>query len=456
MAEAVAAPEEGRSERIVVSRRRGWGRRLVNELLVLLLVLLALLAGALVLLDTAPGHRFIVDRIAQVETATGLRIRVARIEGSIYGEARLKGVAVSDPQGVFLTSPEILVDWAPGAWLYNSLHIDRLESQLVRVERLPKLRKTGRKRPLLPDFDIHIGRLKIDRLELARGVSGTARTGSLTGEADIRAGRAMVGLQLAMLDGDRMAARLDAEPDRNRFDIDVRAIAPADGLIPAITGIKRPIDLTIGGDGSWARWRGSAKLLVARRPAANLALAADSGRYRLSGNLAPSPFLKGKLQRLTAPVVRVSGNATFLKRVLDGQLALASPSLRAVARGKVDLAASRYDELRLGIDLLRPPALFPNMTGRNVRMVWTLDGPMERADYAYRLTSPQVAFDKTGFLDVRAEGRGKLSPWPMRVPLFLKARAITGVGDIAGGILANISLEGMLAITPQAGAGGEA
>ena len=26
----------------------------------------------LVLLDTAPGHRFIVDRIGQVETATGL------------------------------------------------------------------------------------------------------------------------------------------------------------------------------------------------------------------------------------------------------------------------------------------------------------------------------------------------------------------------------------------------
>ena len=447
MSEAVAAAPDRGSERIVV--RRHWGRRLANELLALLLVLLVLLAGALVLLDTAPGHRFIVDRIGQVETATGLRIRVARIEGSIYGEARLKGVAVSDPQGVFLTSPEIVVDWAPGAWLYNSLHIDRLESKLVRVERLPKLRKTGRKGPILPGFDIHIGKLQIDRLELARGVSGTARTGSLSGEADIRAGRAMVGLKLAMLDGDKLAARIDAEPDRDRFDLDVRAIAPADGLLPAIVGIKRPIDLTISGDGSWSRWRGSAKLLIERRTAADLALAADSGRYRLTGILAPSPFLKGKLQRLTAPQVRVTGEATFAKRVLDGQVALASASLRAVAKGTVNLATSRYDKVSLGIDLLRPPALFPNMTGRNVRMVWTLDGPMDRADYAYRLTSPQVAFDRTGFLGVQAMGRGKLSPWPMRVPLILKARAITGVGDVAGGILANISLEGMLAITPQ-------
>jgi translocation and assembly module TamB len=432
-----------------VAGRRHWARRLANELLVLLLVLVALAVGGLVLLDTAPGHRFIVDRLGQVETATGLRIRVARIEGSIYGEARLKGVALSDPQGVFLTSPEITVDWAPGAWLYNSLHIDRLESPLVRVERLPKLRKTGRKGPILPSFDIHIGSLRIDRLELARAVTGAARTGSLKGEAEIRAGRAMIGLQLGMIDGDKLAARLDAEPDRNRFDIDVRAIAPGDGLIPELIGLKRPIDLTIEGDGSWTRWRGAARMLVERRTTADLALAADSGRYRLSGFVAPSPFLKGKLQRLTAPAVKVNGDATFVDRVLDGRLTLASPSLRAAAAGKMDFAVGRYDKVSLGIDLLRPPALFPNMTGRNVRFVWTLDGPRNRADYAYRLTSPQVAFDKTGFIDVRAEGRGRLTPWPMRVPLLLKARAITGVGDVAGGILANLSVEGMLSITPQ-------
>jgi translocation and assembly module TamB len=449
MVETAITPGEGGSERIVASYRRHWGQRLITELLVLLLVLLTLLVAGLVVLDTGPGHRFIVDRIAQMETATGLKIRVARIEGSIYGEARLKGVSVADPQGTFLTSPEITLDWAPGAWLYNSLHIDRLESPLVRLERLPKLRKTGRKGPILPEFDIHIGQLKIDRLELARGVTGAARAGSLLGEAEIRAGRAMVGLQLAMLDGDKMIARLDAEPDRDRFDFDVRAIAPRDGLIPAITGIRRPIDLVIDGDGSWTRWRGSARLLIERREAANLALAADGGRYRLSGVLAPSPFLKGKPQRLTAPQIRVRGGATFKNRVLDGRLALASPSLRAVATGAFDLAQGRYDEVSLGVDLLRPTALFPNMTGRDVRMVWTLDGPRDSANYAYRLTSPRVAFDNTGFVDVRAEGRGRLTPWPMRVPLLLRARAITGIGDVAGGILANLSLEGFLSVTPQ-------
>jgi translocation and assembly module TamB len=429
--------------------RSDWPRRLVNELLALLLALLILFAAALVLLDTAPGHRFIVDRLARFETASGLNIRVGRIEGSVFGKSKLKNVSVADGHGVFLTSPEIQLDWAPGAWLYNSLHIDRLSAHQVRLIRLPKLKPTGRKGPILPGFDIHIGELAIDRLELGPAITGQARSGQVRGRADVRAGRAMIELRVAVDGGDRLALNLDAEPDRDRFDIDLVAKSPANGLLPAIVGTRRTIDLTVSGDGSWSRWRGRAALDLSGRPTARLALGADAGRYRLAGDIASAQFLKGKLQRLTAPVVRVRGDARLQDRILDGELALTSPSLRAVTRGALNLADNRYRNLRVGLDLTRPNALFPNMTGRNVRMVWTLDGPFGRSNYAYRLTSPGVKFDNTGFVDVRAEGRGQGSPWPMRVPLRLQARAITGVGDVAGAILANARLEGMLTISTR-------
>jgi translocation and assembly module TamB len=185
------------------------------------------------------------------------------------------------------------------------------------------------------------------------------------------------------------------------------------------------------------------------RPTARLQLTANDGRYGLSGALAPAQFLKGRLMRLTSPTVKVSGRATLKDNILDGRLMLGSAALRAVASGAVDLGEGSYRAMRLGLDLLRPPALFTNMTGRNVRMVWTLDGPYATARYAYRLTSPSVKFDETGFVDVRAEGSGRLSPWPMRVPLRLTARAITGAGDVAGAILANARLTGMLTITPK-------
>ncbi|HEX2625048.1 MAG TPA: translocation/assembly module TamB domain-containing protein, partial [Sphingomicrobium sp.] len=338
---------------------------------------------------------------------------------------------------------------APLAWLYNSLHIDSLEADKVRLERLPRLKPSTKKGPMLPGFDIHIGKLDIRRLEIAKAVSGRAQAGRVIGSADIRAGRAMINLQGALDGGDRLAVVLDAEPDRDRFDLEARVRAPAGGFIPALFGSKRPVELVITDDGGWKRWRGKAGLNLSGIDAARLTLGSDSGKYHLSGQVRAAPFVRGRLQRLSAPVVRVNGNAQLEDRQLRGQLKLASPALRAVASGTLDLAGNAFRKTTIGIDLLRPPALFTNMRGRNVRMLVTLDGPFSTAAYAYRLTSPQVLFDNTGFVDVRAEGRGRLAPWPMRVPLRLQARAITGIGDVAGGILRNLSIEGMLAVTPQ-------
>ena len=447
MAETTVAEEIGTGR---VRVRGDWRKRLAIELAAFVLAIMALAAIGLILLDTAPGHRFIVDRISQFETSSGLRFRIGRIEGSIFGETRLKNVEVLDGRGVFLTSPEIDVDWSPGAWLYNALHLDSISARRVTLLRKPQLKATGRRGPILPKFDIYIGKLSIERLELEPAVSGVARSGSVHGSADIRSGHALIDLQVDIdRGGDRLSIKLDAEPDGDRFDLEARVASPANGLVPALFGAKRSVDLLITGDGTWKAWRGVAALNMSGRPTARLQLTANGGRYGLSGALAPAQFLKGRLNRLTSPSVKVSGSATLKDNILDGKLTLGSAALRAVASGALDLNEGRYRGMRLGIDLLRPQALFTNMTGRNVRMVWTLDGAYATARYSYRLTSPAVKFDDTGFIDVRAEGSGQLSPWPMRVPLQLTARAITGVGDVAGAILANARLTGTLTITPK-------
>jgi translocation and assembly module TamB len=426
-----------------------WPRRLLRELLALLLGLAFLLAVGLAILDTAPGHRWIADRIAGIETSSGLRFRIGRIEGSVFGESKLKNVAILDQHGTVFTSPEIDLDWTPGAWLYNKLDIRRVHADRATLVRLPELKPSTKKGPILPGFDIHIGKLSIDRLEVGKAVTGTPRVGRLEGSADVRSGRAVVKLATAIDGSDRLLLNLDAEPDGNRFDLELRARSIAGGVIPALLGSKRSLDATITGDGSWTRWNGRAALNLSGRPTARLALTATDGRFNLSGAMNPSQFLRGRLMRLTAPVVRVNGSASLKDRVLDGQLTLGSGALRAVASGALDLAGNRFRNVRVGLDLLKPEALFTNMGGRNVRMLITLDGPFGTATYAYRLTSPGVKFDQTGFTDVLADGRGQLSPWPMRVPLHLKARAITGVGDTASAILANARLDGMLAITPK-------
>ena len=148
-------------------------------------------------------------------------------------------------------------------------------------------------------------------------------------------------------------------------------------------------------------------------------------------------------------MVTIRGSATLKDRILDGQLTRRFAELRAVAKGALDLANNRYQRMRLGIDLLKTPALFPNMTGKNVRMVWTLDGPFATADYSYRLTSDYRAVRRNRIHGPPCRGRGRLSPWPMRVPIRLAAQAITGIGDVAGAMLASPKIEGWLTITPK-------
>ena len=93
------------------------------------------------------------------------------------------------------------------------------------------------------------------------------------------------------------------------FDVDARIRAPGNGIIPAIVGTKRSVAFDIHGTGSWSRWRGTAMLDLANRPALRLNLGVDKGRYRLAGKWAPAQFLKGRLHRLTRPIVDIRGDA---------------------------------------------------------------------------------------------------------------------------------------------------
>ncbi|HWH18677.1 MAG TPA: translocation/assembly module TamB, partial [Allosphingosinicella sp.] len=424
----------------------GFAKAVVAAALALLLAAAAFLA----FLDTAPGHRFIADKIADMAPRSGLKIVIGRIEGSIYGRTKLRNVRLYDPQGQFAEIPYMEMDWQPLAWITNRLVIHDLHSKLVYLDRLPKLIPAEEPQPILPGFDIHIGRLEIEQLRLGKAVTGREQIASVSGEADIRAGRALVELDGAVRgSGERIAIRLDAEPDRNRFDVEARVAAPQGSVIGALIGTSRPLQLQVTGDGSWARWAGTARLNLSGRRTADLALVAENGRYGLSGSLAVSQFWQGKKQRLTMPRVLVNGRATLEDRLLDGRLSLRSSALRVETRGGLNLARNRFEDVRIGADLLRPPALFPNMTGQRVRLTMLLNGRFDRAAFAYRVTSPRVAFDQTGFEEVRAEGRGKLSKEPVDVPVLFLARRVTGVGEVAGGILGNLRVQGLLKVTSK-------
>lgn len=434
--------------------RPAWWERGLRLLLGLIIAAAIAVAGFVAILDTGIGHRLILDRVAALAPESGLRIRIGRIEGSIWGRTGLRDVRLYDQEGLFAEAPQIAMDWRPVSLLFNRLLIHDLASDLVILHRLPDLIAPEDPGPILPDLDINVGRLSIARVRIGEAVTGTERSGSLSGELDIRSGRALAALAVDVADGgDRLRLRLDAEPDRDRFDLALALDAPADGVIGAMLGTRRPLRAGIAGEGSWTRWAGAGRFDLDGRRAASLDLTMEEGLMRARGWAAPSPFLQGKLQRLSAPRILLDAEGRIGDGLFDGRLSARSPALRVEARGGIHLTEGGWRDVRVAAALLRPAALFPGMTGRDVRLAALLDGRFGRATFAYRLTAPFVAFDGTGFERVRAEGRGSLTRAPVRVPVTASAARVTGLGPDLGAILAGLRLAGTLEVTPARIAG---
>jgi translocation and assembly module TamB len=422
---------------------RLWAKRIGWALLGLLL----LVGAALLLADTSWGHRQIIAQVEGLSPKSGLKIGIGEIEGSIYGESRLKDVVLSDPKGAFLRIPEAELNWSPFSWWNNRLDMESLTAKQANLLKLPKFNPSDRKGPILPDFDIRIGRLAIERLDIAAGVAGAARTGRLEGKAEVAKGRADIDLKVDAAQGDDVQLRLMARPDTNQFDLDGVLNAPAGGVFAQLLGTSKTVEAKVGGSGTWSRWSGNLNASLGGTQIVRATVQANRGEFGLEGATFLASITKGKVQRLAGERTILSGKARLADRRLTGALTVSSAALAIDGRGTLDLGDNRFDGVLINARLLQPPALFPNMTGRDVRLAARLNGPFRSAAFDYLLTSPSVAFGPTGLEEVRASGQGRWSAAPVIVPIRLTAKRITGVGDVAGGILANAKAEGLLRVT---------
>ena len=160
--------------------------------------------------------------LAGYTTETGLNIKVGRIKGSIYGRMELVDLRVSDTKSVFLTAPSAVIDWHPFQFFWNHIDVDSMEAPLVTMTRPVELKPGDPNAPLLPDINIDIDRLKVDRLVLAKEVTGQAHLVRIDGAAHIADGRAQLVANAdalrgpGMAGGDKLRLTLDAVPERQQ------------------------------------------------------------------------------------------------------------------------------------------------------------------------------------------------------------------------------------------------
>ncbi|MEO1045607.1 MAG: translocation/assembly module TamB domain-containing protein [Pseudomonadota bacterium] len=379
-----------------------WPRRIALALVVALATLIMLALA----LDTAPGRRFLADRIAALEFDNGLKIEIGRIDGSIYNEALIHDLALRDPEGRFLSVDRTTLDWRPLGWLSNRLDIRALLLEQARLEKVPALRETDSDAPILPGFDIRVDRFEARDLIIAEGIAGEARTGDITGAADIRDGLAKVNLDARLRNGDdRILADIDIAPDANRFDAALDIAAPANGVIAALIGWDRSLTAVLQGAGSYQRWAGTLVAETNKQPLIRLDLTESSGEYGATGELFPGDFVSGQTAQLLGDAIAVDWAGRLEDRVLSNRLDLEAAAFTLRANGDADLGNNRFDALAVVARSRQPELSLAGIALRDLRMEAVFNGPFAALETPYTLRADNLVYGDYALAAPRLEGQ---------------------------------------------------
>lgn len=419
--------------------RRGVTKWLIGGVAALLIVLVI----AWAVLNSPIGKRIIADQIAQVAPVSGLRFEVGRIDGEIFGQAVLHDVVVSDPKGKFLTIPVVELDWRPLSWIFSGLDIRNLTARRGELLRLPELLPGDPDAPILPDFDIRIDRFEIDNLTLVAGIAGDkAQKVNLIAQSDIRRGRVFIKADGRLGQQDRIYALIDAEPDGDKFDIDLDYRAPKGGVIAEMLRSDAAYRGVISGDGTWSAWTGA--LLVKRdnARAAAFKIINHSGEYTIAGQAYPGPWLSGLPADTLGDAVGLIATGTLKDSVMNGKVRMLSRAVDARMNGAVDLAGNAVEDLQIIARLTDSALLGQDIRLEGASLTATLDGAFRDLSIAHQLKVARFVAGKTIITDIAQQGIARYDGTRWVLPLSAQvARIVTG-SALIDPRLANGKLQG--------------
>jgi translocation and assembly module TamB len=432
-------------------RRRPMARRVLRWLAIAFIALLLLIGIAIAWLHTGSGRSFIAERIAAVAPASGLKIEVGRIEGSVLWSATLHDVKFRDAENtLFLEVPEVDLNWRPLKFFFTGLDVRHLVLHGGTLHAAPELRPGDPDAPILPDFDIRVDRFVVDDLVVAEGLLGDQRVIDFTARADVREGRLLLDADGEFGGGDELEALIDAHPDGDRFDIDLDYRAPAGGLLAMLMGAEEDVRARIVGDGRWSAWTGAFVVTQGGENIVALRLHNREGVYRLVGQARPGDYLTGLGAAALGEIVSLAGVGTLDDSVLDGTLAVRGAGVNLDGEGAIDLGNNAFRELRLELDLIAQDLFGPGLVFRDTRMAATLDGPFRGFSAPFELDIGEADFGGTVFTGIRQRGTLAYDGRRWILPLDASVRRITSGNALIDPTLVNGRLRGRITLADRA------
>jgi translocation and assembly module TamB len=413
-----------------------------------LLSLMVILAAAVAWLHTGSGRQFIVDELSDVAPASGLSVEVGRIEGSVLWSATLFDVKLRDANGtLFLEVPEIDLNWRPFKFPFGGLDVRHLVLNGGTLYALPELRPGDPDAPILPDFDIRVDRFVVDGLRVAEGVIGQERTIDFSAKADIRQGRVLLDADGQLGGGDELALLIDAEPDGDRFDIDLDYVAPVGGLLAEMMGADETVRARIIGNGAWRDWTGN---FLVNQGSANLAafrIYNREGTYRVVGQARPGDYLTGLPAAALGEVVSLAGVGTLKDSVLAGTLAVRGAGISADGEGTIDLAENAFDQFTLEAALLDSALFGPGLVMEQAQARITLDGRFRELAAPLELSIAELNASGTVLQNIRQRSTVSFDGTRWTLPLDASVGRIRSGNAMIDPRLVNGTLRGTIVMT---------
>jgi translocation and assembly module TamB len=438
------------AETATAAKPRNWIMTILRWIGLALLGLVLLFALFLIGLNSDAGRRFVVTQIEKYEFENGMKIGIGRLDGSLYGRMVIRNFTLSDPTGVFLASPEVRVDWRPIRYFANHVDVRSATAATMTMRKIPAFKvvpDTGE--PLLPDLDIDIGALRVDRLIFDPAVAGERQEARLAGKIAIADRRAQITANAATIGanakGDTLALLLDAVPEANRFNVTMNVTAPQGGVLAAMGGFDETLTAKLAGRGDWKVWNGNLTANLGATPFARLALTGRDGTFAVKGSAQASRLFAGPTASLLGPETAVDLTARLADRKADLDGRFSSDAFRLGVSGGVDLGGSRYEALQLAFVLLRPSAIAPSVRANGVRATARLDGAFDMPTVEYQANATSLAVNDIVVETLSLAGKARVDADQILIPVAGRAARIRGLDTVAGGTLVAVRLDGDLA-----------
>lgn len=444
--EAPLAPAES-----AAAKPRSWPLAILRWVGLGLLGLVLLFALFLIGLNSDAGRRFVVTQIEKYEFENGMKIGIGRLDGSLYGQMIVRDFSLSDPQGVFLRSPELRVDWRPIRYLANHIDVRSATAKTLVMEKIPAFKQvpdTGE--PLLPDLDIDVGLLRVDRFVFEPAVAGERQVATLNGKVAIADRRAQVSVDAETISGgggqgDTLKLILDAVPEQNRLAVTLDVAAPQGGVLAAIGGFEETLTAKLAGRGDWKAWNGNLTANLGTAPLARVALTGRDGTFAAKGTAQASRLLTGPAAELlgTETAIDLTARLQERKAAIDGRLS--SDAAQLGISGGLDLGTNRFEGLQLAANILKPGAIAPAVRASGLRATATLDGEFALPTVDYQANASSLAVNDIIVERLSLAGKARVDADQIVIPVAGRAARIRGLDTVAGGTLVQVRLDGDLA-----------